>query len=300
MNCKTPLLTLVLAAAAIAVRAGETETPRELTPEEKAVAAMANAYMDAFNRGDIKTMAGQFTEDAEWIDTDGDVLSGRGEIEKALKAGVAAAPGRRLEIDVESVRALTPDVLLEKGTTTTANRDGTANVVSYAAVHVKKGDAWPIAQLPETGAPFDGGASAQLSKLEWMIGDWVDNTSGITVTVKVAWTENRTFITRSYTAKRDGKESGAGTEVIGWDPTLEKVRSWTFDSDGGFSENVWTEDGDRWLIQVKAVLPDGSKATAQHTLTRVNDDKFRWSSANRVMDDELLPNIDPVEIVRAK
>ncbi len=83
-------------------------------------------------------------------------------------------------------------------------------------------------------------------------------------------------------------------------PSIEKVRSWAFDSDGGFSESTWTRDGNRWLILVKATLPDGRQGTAQHTLTYVNNDLHTWSSASRHVAGELLPNIDPIEIVRSK
>jgi hypothetical protein len=48
------------------------------------------------------------------------------------------------------------------------------------------------------------------------------------------------------------------------------------------------------------VLPDGSQATAQHTMTQIDPDHYTWSSANRESDGELLPNIEPITIVRSK
>ena len=97
-----------------------------------------------------------------------------------------------------------------------------------------------------------------------------------------------------------GAEPHSGTEVIGFDPIAGKVRSWVFESDGSFSENLWTQDGRRWLIQARVTLPDGTQATAQHTLSWKDKDKFTWTSANRERDGELLPNIGPIEIVRGK
>jgi uncharacterized protein (TIGR02246 family) len=294
------VLWCVLGMSCGAVRAQDAEKPRELTPAEKVAADMANAYAAAYNKGDVKALAGQFTEDAEWVDEDGNVISGREAIATTLKAAITGSPGRRISINVESVRSLTADVALEKGTTTVTEQDGRTSASSYTAVHVKQGDAWPITQLTETGAPLDGGAAEQLAELAWMIGDWVDNSEGVAVKVTVNWTKNRTFLTRSYSLVRDGGDGFAGTEVIGWDPTLRKVRSWNFDSDGGFSENIWTQDGPRWLVQVKSVLPDGTRGTAQHTIARAGDDKYKWSSANRVLDGEVLPNIDAIEIQRVK
>lgn len=106
--------------------------------------------------------------------------------------------------------------------------------------------------------------------------------------------------TRAFTVKRSDGRTDEGTEVIGWDPSIGKIRSWIFEADGGFSENVWTQDGPRWLVQARTVLPDGGQATAQHTVTKIDNDKFTWSSANRELDGELLPNIEAVTIVRSK
>ena len=96
----------------------------------------------------------------------------------------------------------------------------------------------------------------------------------------------------------------ASTNVT--DCSLEKkscapiVETWVFESDGSFSENTWTQDGRRWLIQAKVTLPDGTLASAQHTLSWKDKDKYTWTSANRERDGELLPNIGPIEIVRGK
>ena len=292
---------LIASAAFSPVRAEDAaEKPRELTAEEKVIADKANAYVAAHNKGDAKALAAFFAEDAEWVDEDGAVLKGRAQIEAALKAALAGSKGRKLDLEVESARALTPDVLVEMGTSTVTEADGKNAVNSYTAVHVKKGNDWLISQLTETGASLAGSGALKLRELEWLVGSWVDKSPGVEVKARVDWTASHTFLTRSFSVHRDGSESHSGTEIIGFDPALGKVRSWVFESDGTIAENVWTQDGPRWLIQAKATLPDGRKATAQHTLTSVNKDKHTWSSANREVDGELLPNIDPIEIVRAR
>jgi uncharacterized protein (TIGR02246 family) len=302
------IIPIVLCAALLALGAvfspargqAEARKSRELTADERAIADKANAYVAAYNKGDAKALAALFAEDAEWIDENGGVLTGRPAIEAALKAALAGSKGRKVDIDVESVRTLTPDVLLEKGTTTVTEANGRNAVNSYTAVHVKKGNDWLISQLTETGAPLTGTGALRLRELEWMVGSWVDKTEGIEVKTKVDWTPNHTFLTRSFSVKREGSDPHSGTEVIGFDPVAGKVRSWVFESDGSFAENTWTADGTRWLITAKVTLPDGRQATAQHTVTVVDRNKYTWVSANRQIDGELLPNIGPVEIVRAK
>lgn len=272
----------------------------KLSPDEKAIADRANGYEAAHNKGDLKALIGFFAEDAEWVDGDGHVISGRPAIEKALKESFARQKGRKLDLRVESVRRLTPDVLVEKGTAIVTATNSPGSVNSYTAVHVKRDGQWVISQITETGAPLAGSARENLRVLEWMVGEWEDRTEDVQVRTSVQWARSENFLTRAFKASRAGADETEGTEIIGWDAKAGKVRSWVFDDNGGFAENSWTQDGKRWLIQSHAVLADGRESTALHTLTYVSDDKCTWSSSNREVDGELMPNIDPVEMVRVK
>jgi hypothetical protein len=53
-----------------------------------------------------------------------------------------------------------------------------------------------------------------------------------------------------------------GWQIIGWDPLEERIRSWTFDGEGGFGEGTWTREGDRWLLRETGVAPDGTRTSA--------------------------------------
>lgn len=302
------LISAVAASAAMTLAATAQEAPAAapaaeavaLSPDQQAIANQANAFIAAYNAGDAKSLAAMFAEDAEWVDDEGHVVSGREAIAGHFKDVLLEAKGRTLDIDVESLRPLTPDVMLEKGTTTVTEASGRNAVSSYTAVHVKKGDGWLISQFTETGSPLAGSAARQLSELDWLVGTWKDNEEGLDVTSTIERALNDNYLTWTYTVTgADGNES-SGTEVIGWDPSVGKIRSWVFDSDGSFSEKVWTQDGRRWLLQTRTVLPDGGQGSEEQTLTVVDKDSFTWSSASRQVDGEALPNIGAVSIVRAK
>lgn len=278
----------------------EVPKPRELSVDEKTVAEAANAYMAAYNQRDTKALAAMFDDEAQWVDDEGIIYTGKAEIAAMLEAVLKGSPGRTLDVDVGTARSLGPGVLLETGTNTVTEGDGTNSVGSYSAVHVKKDGKWLIAQVTETGAPFAGSATVRLMDLSWMIGTWEEKSGQADVKTTVNWTPSRSFITRTFTVKRADGTVDEGTEVIGWDPSAGRIRSWIFESDGGISENVWTQDGRRWLVQARTVLPDGSQATAQHTVTQIDPDHYTWSSANRESDGELLPNIEPITIVRSQ
>ena len=63
------------------------------------------------------------------------------------------------------------------------------------------------------------------------------------------WTKNKNFMTRSFAVVVGGDVDMSGMQIIGWDPAAKQIRSWVFDSDGGFYEGKWTRKGDRWVIQ---------------------------------------------------
>ena len=75
-----------------------------------------------------------------------------------------------------------------------------------------------------------------LKDLEWMIGEWVDSDDNSTISTVCAWSKNRNFITRSFSVSIEGHIGLEGTQVIGWDPEKKRIRSWMFDSEGGFGE----------------------------------------------------------------
>ncbi len=235
LACMRTTLALCIAAClggALMLSYGK-EASNLLTPEERTVTQLANDFADAYNNGDAKALAEMFTTDAEWIADDGSVTNGRADIEEVFRKVFSANKGRKLELAVESARSLTSEVLLEPGVSTLVENDGTTISGGYSAVHVKQNGNWLVAQLTATGAP-SGNAANELQAFEWLVGSWVEKSPDVEVRENVEWTANRTFLTRSYTLKRKDAEMVQGTEIIGWDPAMGKVRSWAFDSDGGF------------------------------------------------------------------
>ena len=137
-----------------------------------------------------------------------------------------------------------------------------------------------------------------LDDLAWMIGHWVDRGEDVTITTNCSWTKNRKFLTRSFRVAINNEVTLEGTQVVGWDPIEHRIRSWTFDSEGGFGEGRWIQDGNRWLVKTSFVLASGDRASALNVLTYVDPDTFRWQSIDREIGGELQPNIPEVTVVR--
>ncbi len=288
-------LTAALASAAFA------QAPSDTPPEKAAVIANDRAYEAAYAKADVKALANFFAEDAEYTADDGRAFSGRAAIEEALHAGLLANKGSKLAIAVDSVKVLAPEVVLEKGATTMTAKDGTTSGALFTAIHVKKDGKWKIGQLVETPLPTVT-PGEQLAELAWLIGEWqeTDKTNDLDVRSQFVWARGGNFITRNVAVKRAGETTLEGWQVIGWDPVAEGIRSWTFDSEGGFAEGTWTREGNRWLQREIGVAPDGSRSGADNTFTKLSADRFAWDSQNRTLDGVPQPSIGRIEINRVK
>jgi hypothetical protein len=131
-----------------------------------------------------------------------------------------------------------------------------------------------------------------------MVGTWRDKSGDQVVQTKATWAGDKNFLVRTFSVKGADQSETEGWEIVGWDPILQEIRSWIFDSNGGFGEASWVRDGDDWLVRASNVLPDGSRSTAENVLTQVDDNNFTWESQNRTLNGEPQPSLDKIEVQR--
>lgn len=129
IRCLTRIPLLVIALAypvAFAGAASETATPADQassqessqSPEFKAAEDGAQRYIAAYNKGDAKTLADFYAEDCDYIDKDGAEVKGRDAIQKLLADNFQANPGIKLDVTIDEVKQLTPDVHVNRGIAT--------------------------------------------------------------------------------------------------------------------------------------------------------------------------------------
>jgi uncharacterized protein (TIGR02246 family) len=294
-------LALIASLTAALVCTSFAQAPADNSPEKAAVLANDRAYEAAYAKADVKALAGFFAEDADYTTADGRTFSGREAIEAALRAGLMGNRGAKLTIAVDSVRMLGPETVLEKGSTTVTAKNGGQSSELYTAIHIRKDGQWKINQLIESPVPALTPRD-RLAELEWLIGQWVeaDKTDDLTIRSLYSWARGGNFLTRSITVKRAGEVTLEGWQIIGWNPIEERLRSWTFDGEGGYAEGYFTRDGERWLLRETGVAPDGSRTSGDYTLTKISADRFTWESNNRTLDGDPQPNIGRIEINRVK
>ncbi len=279
----------------VAAIAAETQPPSE---DELAIRKAVASYVAAFNRGDAEALAAHWSEGGVYTSPSGERLQGHAAIRDGLAEYFAEAGKPRIQIEELSVRLLGAEVAVEEGKARVVLPGEPPTETNYIAIHVKQDGDWKLDSVRETAVPPAVPHYQRLRELEWMIGRWVDRSEEATVETVCQWTKNGNFITRSFKASVSGMDDLEGTQVIGWDPAGGAIRSWMFDSDGGFAEGTWSREADRWSVRTKHVLPDGKLATAVNVITRVDENTFTWESAQRRVGGRRLPDVEAFEVVR--
>jgi hypothetical protein len=261
-------------------QAVSTAEPVGRADDEKSIRAGIQAFSLAFQKNDARTLQGH----AALLDH--------------YASRFAGMPDHKLETVIDAIKFLAPGIARETGHTRVLSADGaTVSTGRYAAIHINRHGRWLIASVREI-ADKDISHYERLKELEWLVGDWVAETEEAVVFTSVAWTDEKNFLLRSFDVRVKGKPALTGTQRIGWDPLTKQIKSWVFDSRGGYGEGLWTRSSEQWVVKATGVRPDGRTASATQVLTYVNRDKLRWKSIDRTLGDEIVPEIEEIVMVR--
>jgi uncharacterized protein (TIGR02246 family) len=264
---------------------------------EKRVAS----YTAAFNARDAKALAAHWSVEAVYTNPlTGSQVEGREAIEKEFTVILTEHKDSKLAVDVDSIQFISPSVAVENGVATVVAGDGDPQESTYSAIHVKRDGKWYLDRVTEEDVPVVLSNYDKLKSLEWLIGSWVDGDDQAKIKTTCAWTKNKNYITRKFAVSVGDDVDMSGLQIIGWDASAKEIRSWVFDSDGGFAEGRWTNKKDQWYITKTGTLADGRKSSSVNVISRVDDEQFKWQSLNRTVGGNLLPNIDEVVVVRGE
>ena len=295
------IVVLPAVAFGLLFRPGQAGEPKGNAQDKEAIAKCAEAFVNAFHKGDAKALAAFWTPNAEFVDQTGKHIKGRKALEKAFTTLFAENKDLKVRIDSHSLEFVTPDVAIEEGTTEVFASDGRPPTkANYTMVHVKKDGEWLIARLRNTA--YQPPSNYQhLRGLEWAIGDWAGKTdTGATEHLSVSWAEGQNFIVAKFSTSARDVAVGSAKQLIGWDPVAKKMRSWIFDATGGFGEGAWSGGGKKWTVKVTNTLQDGKKAAATITLASVDPDTISVQAKDRSVDDINLPDTKVVKLKRTK
>lgn len=139
-----------------------------------------------------------------------------------------------------------------------------------------------------------------LKDFNWLAGSWVDRQRPFVTSNTFTWNSGKTMLIERFSIKIQNEKNLDGQQIIAWDPVKEQIRSWIFDSDGGFGEAVWTKEEDRWVANALFTMPDGRQASAVHIYKKIDDNTYTFASENRDVDGNVLPNLGPFKFMRQK
>lgn len=242
------------------------------------------ATIAAFNKGDAAALAALFAEKGELVDENGNVFAGREQITRLFKAFFERFPKAELQMEVTGVRTVGDSLAIEEGVRLITVPDSdVAAQVRYAAVRDKVGDSWPIASYSEFADDPAPTPAEMLSAVSFLVGDWIDESPEGKTTINYRWEDDGNFLLGDYTLAVAGMPQSRSHQRIGWDPLEGVIRSWTFDSDGGYSTGEWVPTEAGWVIKSDATMPDGTTGSATVTVTPTDADHFIVRSSDRII-----------------
>ena len=148
--------------------------------EEAAIRKNDDAYVEAYNKHDAKALAEMWSPEAVYVDPEtGEEAIGREEIEKEFAETFEGLKDAKLEIDVESIKFLSPNVAIESGTARVVRPNEQPDESTYSALFVKRDGKWLLDRVTEDQPPAPPAPPPSnyehLKDLEWMVGSWIDN-----------------------------------------------------------------------------------------------------------------------------
>jgi uncharacterized protein (TIGR02246 family) len=287
-----------------------TERPNDVA----AIQALDASFVQAWNAGDAESAARLFTENARIVDEDNVVTEGRAAISARFARRFTERPGETLTVTPETIRFLGPDTAIEEGTATiripaVGETPEEVETSRYTAVHVRRDGGWlqasihdlasPTVAVPAEPIPAGEPRYEHLRQLEWLVGDWVEEGPDVQMTSSIAWSDNRTYLIRTFDLKAPGQLPLTGTQRIGWDPAKRQIRSWEFDNDGGFGEGIWSRRADgEWVVKMEGVRRDGRVVSDTRIINRVGSDHLTWKAYDRTIDGEIQDDTPVFSMVR--
>jgi uncharacterized protein (TIGR02246 family) len=268
--------------------------------DEQAVRQASAAHLAALNKGDLDGVMAFWAPDADYIDEAGKATRGHDALKALFKTMLSNWKDTKISSKVYSVKFLRPDVAIVDGSLETTAKDGTKDSNRYAVVWAKSGDKWLISSARDLPAEVEDVPSLsypQLKSLEWLVGDWADDGGKGAVQIKCKWAPNKSFLVMDYEVKSEGAEPMLVTQRIGWDPVNNTVRSWVFDSTGGFGEAYWQRDGNKWVVGASGILADGGTGGSTNVYQFKDENTFLYRSVDREIDGQPVADVE-VKFVR--
>lgn len=262
---------------------------RAAAGDEAGLRAALDSYAKTLKTGDLKAIMNYWAPDADFTSETGDVVKGREAISKLYAENLADLKAGTSAVKIDTLRFLTPDVAAMDGAVEFTPPSGPVEANRFSAVWTRKEGRWIISSardLPESeGQAADRGRK----EMQWLAGEWNGKDRDTTVKLTVRPELDGKFALAKFEIKGP-KQPLVIYQLIGWDPIEGTLRSWTFDSRGGFGETLWARDGSTWVGNTVGVLASGQTGSSVNLIQMMGPDQFKWSATSREVDGQPIPD----------
>jgi uncharacterized protein (TIGR02246 family) len=291
-------VTLVVLGVSFMTAQDKTTKGPDREADKQAIDSLIKANVEAFNNRDAAAIAANWTAEGEYVRNNGESVRGRADIQKGYAEFFKTLKGKpTLEVQTDDLRFPSADSAVSKVTLRLKNEQGELVGSSWRdTTLVREGGKWKVAVVHEWDR--DNGQDDSVKDLEWLIGTWNMAANDRAVTTTYEWDDNKVFIRGKYSVKEGAKVIESGTQMFGKDNADGAIRSWVFQSDGGFGGGLWTRDGKKWTVDFYGVTPDGKKLTATVIYVRVDANTFTWQSVNQEVDDQPIADAQPIKVTK--
>ncbi len=268
--------------------------------DEKAIKSRMEEFQAAFNHQDAKKLSSLWSSNAIYSNpATGEVAEGREAIAKLFKEKFEYGKEKQIEFVHKNVK-FSPDEAIEQGLMKVTIAGKPAKQVAFQMTFIKEKGKWLIDQVNQIEVQPAPSNFEHLSALAWFTGEWKNGDPNVEVAFIGEWDQYKNFLTQHFAMKVYGQDDLKGKQIIAWDPIEKKIRSWVFDSDGGFGEGTWTKVDKSWYASMKYKLSDGRTATATNVYTPIDDHTYTFASVEREVAGQILPNMNPVKVEKVQ
>lgn len=271
--------------------------------EEELVAAevrgMLLEYLRAFRNRDAAAVAACWSESADNRSLDsGEETRGREQVEQVFQTLFEEDASAEIDLDIHDIRPLGGDVAVVDGISQLSFSTGDATASRFTAIVMKKDGRWMLESVREAATELPETSRGYAMR---MVGDfsgrWESASGAQDVATHAFWTAGGGFLVRSHTMQADAGDREI-TEIIGWDPVRQGIRSWSFTSDGGFAEGSWTLNDDHFDVMLDGTTASGEIVSGRLTITRLGPDDLLTEMEGSAIAELLPPTGEMVRTAR--
>ncbi len=268
--------------------------------EEDKINDKTKGYQEAFNKHDAKTLASFFAEEGIYTNPEsGNPIQGKANIEQAFEDQFKGTGNAKIDVKVNTITFPSKENAIQVGTFLIKQPGQEPVESAFKAYFEKKDGKWLIVEIREIDIADAPNQYQHLKDLEWLVGNWIDADDDVEINSTFSWDKSKNFLYDNFSVVTEGTLELEGLQIIGWDPIEKKIRSWIFDSDGGFGDATWMKKDNHWVVETAQTLADGSRASSISVYTPIDANSYTWESTGREVGGKILPDIAPMKIIKS-